>query len=136
MHAHDGKVRVFPAVPNQSEAAFILRAPGGFMVSSSKEQNKKPDHVFVSSAFGNDFHLVNPWQTQHLEIRTSNGMAVAFSLENGVLSFTTQADAEYLITPKGTVPGEKEFAGEPNCAPKHKGYTTIGKERDFNLSGK
>ena len=136
LHSHDGKVRVFPAVPNGWEAAFILRASGGFMVSSSKERNKEPDHVLVRSAFGNDFDLVNPWQTNDLEIKTPDGGAVAFSLQNGVLSFTTQADTEYLITPKGTVPGKQKFASEPNDAPKHRGYTIIGKERDFNLTGK
>lgn len=136
LHSNDGKIRVFPAVPSEWEAAFILRASGGFMVSSSKDKNKEPDHVFVSSAFGNDFHLVNPWQTKDLEIRTSDGRAVAFSLENGILSFTTQADAEYCVTPKGTLPGMKEFGSVPNNAPKHRGYATIGKERDFNLTDK
>jgi hypothetical protein len=133
LHSHDGKVRVFPAVPTKWDAAFILRTPGGFMVSSSKEKNAEPDHVFVSSAFGNDFHLVNPWRTKDLEIKTSDGGAVAFSLEDGLLSFKTRAGAEYLITPKGAVPGKKTFAAVPNKAPKHRGYTIIGKERDFNL---
>ena len=133
LHSHDGKVRVFPAVPTEWEAAFILRASGGFMVSSSKEKNKEPDHVFVSSAFGSEFNLVNPWPTKAPVVRASDGRAVTVSREGGILSFATEAGVEYCITPKGTALGSWEFASVPNKSPKHRGYAIIGKERDFNL---
>ena len=136
LHSHDGKVRVFPAVPNEWEAAFILRASGGFMVSSSKEKNKEPDHVFVTSTVGNDFKMVNPWKTDKLKVKTKDGKPVDFDLKNDIIAFETKADTAYRITPQGTELKQKTFESKPNKAAKHRGYTVIGKDRDFNLTAK
>jgi hypothetical protein len=89
----------------------------------------------VSSAFGNDLRLVNPWGTADVEVRTCEGdKAIAVDIEGGVLAFETEKNTAYYVTPAGKDPVRTNYRSTPNTGPKRKGHAIIGKARDFNLT--
>ncbi len=132
LHSHDGKIRVFPVVDKEEEAAFVLRAQGGFMVSSEKEAGGPPTHVFIYGAAGNPCRIVSPWQTTELVVLDhGSGQAVDCAMESGILAFKTEAGRSYLLYPRGSKPASKNCAAKENKAPKQFQEAILGRLGDF-----
>lgn len=134
IQSHEGKIRVFPAIPENWEGAFILRSRGAFIVSSEINKSKEVSFVGIESLKGNQFKLQNPWNSPSLEIlnlKTSENEKYKLS-KDGVISFETNKNGKYIITKKG-IPFSKEktFTGKQNNGPKYFGEAILGSKRDF-----
>lgn len=129
LQSHEGIIRIFPAAPDDWEAAFILLAEGGFTVSSRKEAGQTPAFIRIESKWSGRCVLQHPWGTA--EVRDGE-TSVAVEAGGDTLAFATEAGHTYLILPAGAgVPAEHLYTSEPNTAPKCIMGVSIGKERNF-----
>uniref|UniRef100_UPI0032179F89 glycosyl hydrolase family 95 catalytic domain-containing protein n=1 Tax=uncultured Draconibacterium sp. TaxID=1573823 RepID=UPI0032179F89 len=134
LQSHEGKIRVFPAVPDNWEGAFVLRGRGAFMISSEIDKNKNVSFVGIESLSGNECKLQNPWSSSVIKIlNTDTGKKVKYKLsKDGVISFNTKPNGKYIITASHEkVPTEKVFTGEQNNGPKYFKEATLGSKKDF-----
>ena len=131
LQSHEGVIRVFPAVPDDWEAAFILYAEGGFRVASRRAAHSEPVFVEVISQRGLPCSVWIPWRRGCFV--WSDGKAVPFDSRDGCACFSTYAGERYVLGPAGSpLPNtELAFAAEVNRAPKRFMEATVGKERDF-----
>ncbi len=131
IQSHEGKIRVFPAVPQGWEGAFSLRARGAFLVSSEM-RNDEVAFVGIESLKGNQCNVQNPWTSTKIEIRnieTNKKINYKISAQ-GVISFNTKMNKQYLVT-NGFQNDVKTFSGEKNNVPKFYHEATLGKKQDF-----
>ncbi|MDP4183504.1 MAG: carbohydrate-binding protein, partial [Bacillota bacterium] len=98
MQSYDDKIRIFPALPNDTNfvSKFTLLARGGFLVSSEKEANEIK-YVGIKSLYGNKVTLQNPWGTQAVQVRRASDNEIVLTASSSELSFNTQANAVYII---------------------------------------
>lgn len=111
-----GKIRVFPALPDQWEEAsfFQLRAQGGFLVSASRSQGKT-DWISVKSLTGEPCVVKVPdWTTA---VQTGNGKKIPVSkIAEGEFSIDLKAGDEIVLSPgsNGTKTLVKPVSHAPN----------------------
>lgn len=131
LQSHDGIIRVFPAAEEGLEAAFDLRAVGGFRVrSESKAAQVK--YIQIESLLGNPCRLFLPWKDS---VRVKmDGAEVDCQRIDDLLVFPTIRGGNYLIEncqyPLDGFYQDRIDAAE-NLAPKYYGKRMIGKERCF-----
>ncbi|WP_394840794.1 DUF5010 C-terminal domain-containing protein [Pendulispora brunnea] len=98
LQSYNDKIRVFPALPNDSQfvGRFTLLAEGGFLVSSEKEANEIK-YVGIKSLYGNGAKVVNPWGTQEVRVRRVSDNAVIATTSSSEISFATAANTVYVV---------------------------------------
>ncbi|MBI4323793.1 MAG: hypothetical protein HY674_00855 [Chloroflexi bacterium] len=135
LQSHEDMIRVFPAAPKDWEAAFTLRARGGFLVSSRMEQDGQPAFVLVRSDAGRPCRLANPWPGRRIVVEPypAFGAGVEAESDDQAIAFPTTAGAAYLAR-RADAPVDAPpftFTGSPNPKPKRYHEAMLGKERDF-----
>lgn len=134
IQSHEGKIRVFPAVPSEWEGAFVLGARGAFIVSSEINNNEGVSFVGIESLKGNPCKLQNPWNNSAIEILNlgTNKKVKHMLSEEGIISFSTESSGKYLIRHgNGDVSSEITFTGKQNNGPKYFDEAILGSKRDF-----
>jgi len=136
LQSNEGKIRIFPAVPDNWATAFTLLARGAFVVSSEIRKDGTIPGVYIESRKGNICRLVNPWPGVELRVISlrEKGKSLKFKTEgNHVISFKTSPGHTYLVLPKGQegMLNQTAFEGSPNQAPKTFFEATLGKTRNF-----
>ncbi len=134
LQSHEGKIRVFPAVPSEFAAAFTLRAEGAFIVSSVIDSLGTIPFVEIKSLAGKECRLQNPWIDEPIQVLTSTNQNVKIEVgKDNVISFKTTVDESYIIKKKEAdrpnLP--KIYYGTRNIYPKKYGEALLGKERTF-----
>ncbi|NQT41536.1 MAG: hypothetical protein HQ581_28865, partial [Planctomycetes bacterium] len=85
-------IRIFPAWPEDLDAAFTdLRAQGGFLVSA-KQSGGKIAALEITSTVGGKLRLLSPWPT--IKVRTRSGEKVLKADARGVVEIETTAGEE------------------------------------------
>jgi hypothetical protein len=136
LQSNEGKIRIFPAIPDEWATSFKLLARGAFVVSSEKQQDGTVSGVFIESLKGNVCRVVNPWQNSEILVSGMGGkkLLVRHQIqETNVIVFKTKAGQNYLIVKKGTraIAEPKIFKGTPNDSPKLFFEAMLGKSRNF-----
>lgn len=134
LQSHEGKIRVFPARPQNQSMAFTLRARGGFIVSSRVEENGDIPGIEVKSLNGNECRVQNPWKDNQIEICDAHGKPVHFNIDHkGVICFRTSEGGAYVISNSAVSEKGKSvvFTSQPNDKPKFFKEATLGKARTF-----
>jgi hypothetical protein len=132
MQSHEGVIRVFPAIPDDWEGAFVLLAAGGFIVESQRVSHQAPSFVAIRSLRGGALRLVVPWVDG---ARLWEGENSAFSLyaNEQSVSLDTRPGEYYLLAPNGAdkpVPSW-DYGSVTNSQPKSFQEAMIGKKRNF-----
>ena len=133
LQSHEGKIRVFPAIPSRFAAAFTLWAEGAFRVSSAIDSLGNIPFVEIMSQAGQECRIRNPWDDDPVRVTDGNGHPVAVLVDcDHVLSFATKAGESYVLTRQGTsAPVSLTYPGLRNERPKHYGEAMLGKERTY-----
>ncbi|WP_242135598.1 glycosyl hydrolase family 95 catalytic domain-containing protein [Aestuariivivens marinum] len=134
LQSNEGKIRVFPAIPDGWAPAFKLRARGAFLVASEKKENGQISGIWIKSLKGNDCKVVNPWEGSKVEVYADNHLRTKMKHQekDGIIHFKTQPDSAYLIILKGSEWNKKRiFKSDKNNAPKHFLEATLGKSKNF-----
>ena len=136
LQSNEGKIRIFPAIPNGWATSFRLLARGAFMVSSERQKDGTIQGIYIESQKGNECRLVNPWADSEVavwNIGEKNKNVSHKILEKNVVVFSTLPNQNYLIVPKGKEGLLKQtiYKGIQNDAPKSFFEATLGKSRNF-----
>ena len=68
LQSNEGKIRIFPATPEDWASAFKLRARGAFIVSAEKLGDGTIPGISVESLKGNVCRVVNPWIDKNISV--------------------------------------------------------------------
>lgn len=134
IQSHEGKIRVFPAVTDDWEGAFVLRARGAFIVSSAIGKNHDVSFVGIESQNGNVCRLQNPWPGSRVEVIVpGSSKKVRHTVsKDGVIGFKTSAGGKYMVIKQGSSFHEdKVFSAQKNMEPKSYKEAVLGSKRDF-----
>ena len=135
LQSNEGKIRVFPAVPEGWSPAFKLLARGAFIVSSKMNEDGSIPGIQIESLRGNEFILVNPWEGQSISVLTQGGQNREVNhkiLKNNCIAFQSKKGQSYVIVPKGqTIDKPAFFKSNPNDAPKRFLEAELGKQKNF-----
>ena len=134
LQSYDGVIRVFPALPDSREAAFTLRAAGGFTVSASISADGIIPTVSITSDLGGECKIYNPWPGGELKVKegASEDAEIPVKIEGGIASFETRAECNYSVYTVGrAIIQAVVFTGAPNTGPKSFHEATLGKARNF-----
>jgi hypothetical protein len=131
LQSYNGKIRVFPALPNDATLVtrFTLAASGGFLVTSEREGGDIK-YVGLRSNLGNMATVVNPWGTAAVQVRkvgSSGTTAPVTSSSSAALSFATEAGGVYVVERVTKPLSGYTFAfltGKPNGDAKHLSMST------------
>jgi alpha-L-fucosidase 2 len=98
MQSHNGKIRVFAAIPTDSSfvGKFTLLAKDGFLVSSEREASETK-YVGLRSLYGRSTRIVNPWGTQQVRVRRTSDNAVILTTSATEFDLPTTADTVYVV---------------------------------------
>jgi alpha-L-fucosidase 2 len=96
MQSYNGKIRVFPAVPNDLVGKFTLLAKDGFLVSSEREAGETK-YVGIRSLYGKSTRIVNPWGTQQVRVRRASDNAVLTTTSSAEFDLATTANTVYVV---------------------------------------
>jgi hypothetical protein len=136
LQSNEGKIRVFPAVPDNWATGFTLLARGAFVVSSERRKDGTIPGVYIESRKGNVCSLVNPWLGREISVAclTEPGKKIRYKTdEKNVIVFKTMPGKNYIIVPKGME--EKliptVYESSPNQSPKTFYEAVLGKSRNF-----
>lgn len=136
LQSNEGKIRVFPATPDNWPSAFTLLARGAFLVSSRKNLDGSIAGVYIESLKGNECKIVNPWGSRKVTLWSfNNGKRVRISYrihDSGVIIFKTTKNVPYLLVPEGAddvLP--IQYQGAANNSVKVFLEASLGKKRDF-----
>ena len=135
LQSHRGKIRVFPAVPNDWASRFKLHARGGFEVISERAEGEVK-YIAVKSLKGQPCRMVNPWGPGE-KVRVKRAGASKSMLETAdaaELHFKTEPDGVYVIERDEKPVSSFDYdiiVGERNMASKRKGRAQIGIPRRF-----
>jgi hypothetical protein len=132
LQSHGGRIRVFPAIPQNWTGAFRLRAVGGFMVTAECDQGKTA-YVLIESTAGGECVVANPWDTPSRVRRAADGQLVARA-SSGEIRFLTEPGAAYLMDREDNPVDSRSrtvFRRERNTAPKTFQHAILGRVRDF-----
>lgn len=134
LQSHEGKIRVFPAIPSKFKAAFTLRAEGAFMVSSAIDSLETIPCVEIKSLAGKRCRIQNPWGDSAVQVVTQGNQNVHIEIDkNNVISFETTVGSSYIIKKENAdalyVP--ETYQATRNLLPKKYGEAMLGKECTF-----
>ena len=118
LQSYNGKIRVFPALPNDPTfvGRFTLLANGGFLVSSECESGQI-EYVAIKSLYGRIAMLMNPWINERVRVvRMADGVTV---LRTSQRQFALQTKPESLyVVERADRPltgyVHKQLTGTPN----------------------
>jgi len=98
LQSYNDKIRVFPAVPDDSTfvGKFTLQAKDGFSVSSEREAGEIK-YVGIRSQFGKTARVVNPWGTQPIQVRRTSDNAILTTVSTAEVSFATATGTTYVV---------------------------------------
>ena len=134
LQSHEGKIRVFPAIPSKFASAFTLRAEGAFIVSSVIDSLGNIPFVEIKSLAGKECRLQNPWDDDLVQVVTQNNRNVNIEVnKDNVISFKTTIGESYIVRKKGIDVNHvsKTYHAVPNMFPKKYGEAMLGKECTF-----
>jgi hypothetical protein len=136
LQSNEGKIRVFPAVPDNWATAFTLLARGAFVVSSEMRKDGTIPGVYIESRKGNICRLVNPWPGSELTVLciSAQGRKTKYKAEEkDIVTFKTSAGYTYLVVRKGKEDILKQtvYESSPNQSPKVFYEAALGKGRNF-----
>ena len=134
LQSNEGKIRIFPAVPENWSCAFTLLAQGNFLVSSEILKDGTIKGVYVESRNGNRCSLLNPWKSSNISVSQIDGKPVVFHIsKDSVISFNTIKGLSYVILPDKANKQlmETKYTSVRNISIKKLFEATLGKERDF-----
>ncbi len=99
LQSYDGVIRPFPNATNLGKTRFRdLRAAGALLVSAAWD-GKAVAKVELKSEKGSRVRILNPWARRKVAVRESSGAAVAVTMQQSVLEFSTVAGATYALRP-------------------------------------
>jgi hypothetical protein len=127
LQSHDGKIRVFPALPKDGSLVtrFTLAARGGFLVTSEREGGDIK-YVGLKSRLGKMATVVNPWGAAMAQVRKVGG-ATLMTSSGETLTFPTEAGGLYVVERVSKPLSGYTFAfitGTPNQGQKNLSTTT------------
>jgi len=135
LQSHNGKIRVFPAVPEDWEGRFTLHAMGAFVVTSERAAGEIK-YVAIESRKGQPCCLVNPWKSQEavrIKLEGSEETLVE-TADSKELSFDTELGNVYVVErvarPISSFARET-ISGVKNEQPKMKGQARLGMPCQF-----
>ena len=131
LQSHEGKIRVFPAIPSKFASAFTLRAEGAFIVSSVIDSLGNIPFVEIKSLAGKECRIQNPWDDDLVQVVTQNNRNVNIEVnKDNVISFKTTIGESYIVRKKGIDVNHvsKTYHAVPNMFPKKYGEAMLGKE--------
>ena len=98
MQSFNGKIRVFPALPDNHSARFVnLRTVGAFLVASEIDKGQV-GYIRVKSLKGRPCTIYNPWPGKVVRVTHLNtGKLIESRVEAGEISFNTNTGKEYLL---------------------------------------
>jgi len=136
LQSNEGKIRVFPAVPQKWPAAFRLRARGAFMVSSEKLEDGTITGILVESEKGATCQLFNPWPGKKIVIWNTTGKIrkpTNYKYEDELVVFSTLPAQSYFIVLAEGEPRaiQSVYRSQPNNEIKRFHEAVLGKERNF-----
>ena len=134
LQSHEGKIRVFPAIPSKFASAFTLRAEGAFIVSSVIDSLGNIPFVEIKSLAGKECRIQNPWDDDLVQVVTQNNRNVNIEVnKDNVISFKTTIGESYIVRKKGIDVNHvsKTYHAVPNMFPKKYGEVMLGKECTF-----
>ncbi len=136
LQSNEGKIRVFPAIPDGWETSFKLLARGAFVVSSARQKEGFIPGIFIESLKGNVCRVVNPWPNSEVTVLALGEKRVRVShliREKDVIVFKTNPHQNYLIVKKGmeAITEQKIYKGILNDSPKSFFEATLGKNRNY-----
>jgi hypothetical protein len=136
LQSNEGKIRIFPAVPDNWATAFTLLARGAFLVSSEIRKDRTIPGVYIESRKGNICRVVNPWSGTEVSVLQvgKQGKRIKYKTEErSVVTFKTLAGYTYLIVPKGKENMLKQtvYESKTNQSPKVFIEAVLGKSRNF-----
>jgi len=100
----DPVIYLFPAWPNEWDAAYTLAARGAFLVSTSIEKGKI-EYVEIKSQVGGECRLSNPWPGKTLNLYRNNNKAE--DLSGTLINFSTKQGEVVTIVPSGSKPPKR-----------------------------
>ena len=137
LQSYSGRLRIFPAVPDEWEGQFRLHAAGGFVVSAVKADGEVT-YAVVESRFGLPCLVVNPFKGQAINLYVWDARRDAWLLLNVLhgneVAFPSQSGEVYLLLPEGKDPGslnQDHIEGHRNTRYKELGTARLGIPRGF-----
>lgn len=136
LQSNEGKIRIFPAIPDHWSGAFTLLARGSFIVSSEMKKDASISGVFIESLKGNTCILKNPWGNSDVIITDTDkdSNAVTLTAATGeLIEFNTIPSHSYKILPKSQMSPfvSTHFTSTPNQFPKLFHEAILGKDRNY-----
>jgi hypothetical protein len=136
LQSNEGKIRVFPAIPDNWATSFKLLARGAFVVSCERQKDGTIPTIFIESQKGNDCKVVNPWPDSEVEVWVLGSKKNQVRHQKpgkNVIVFKTSPGLNYIIVKKGVAatPEMKVYKGLPNESPKTFFEAKLGKNRNF-----
>ena len=137
MQSNEGKIRIFPAIPDGWPTAFRLRARGAFLVASERKEDGTIPGIWIESLKGNDCKVQNPWSSSTIAVWKigKKPLKMKYKIgENQVISFKTKENHQYFILPCEYYPknqSQTSYSSRQNNEVKHFYEATIGKGKDF-----
>jgi hypothetical protein len=124
LQSNEGKIRVFPAIPDGWATSFKLLARGAFVVSAKRKNDGTIPGIFIESLKGNECKIENPWTNSEVVIWNLNAdkrKQISYKLfgKNGI-AFQSVPNQNYLVVPKGkeNMLEQTIYIGNLNNAPK------------------
>lgn len=130
LQSQEDKIRIFPAVPDKWECAFSLLARGAFIVSSQRTEKGEIPGVEVLSQKGNVCKIVSPWPATKVRI-LNKGKNVTYTVHENIITFKTNENEKYLISPSEKPFTSPLYTGSPNKGVKIFHEAALGKKRTF-----
>ncbi len=136
LQSNEGKIRIFPAIPDGWSTSFRLLARGAFVVSSVREKEGAVPGIYIESLKGNECRVVNPWPDSSVTVWNFGAKKRHVShkvQDKNVIVFKTLPNQNYLIVPEGKEDMLKQiiYKSIPNDAPKSFYEAALGKSRNF-----
>ncbi|RIH66916.1 hypothetical protein D1164_00320 [Mariniphaga sediminis] len=135
LHSHSGKIRVFPAVPDDWASCFKLHARGGFEVTSEQAEGEVK-YIAVKSLKGQPCRIVNPWEDGgEIRVREADSAKNLLKATNEKeFAFKTEPGMTYVIERVNKPVSSFDLqviSGVKNRDAKIKGRARIGIPRQF-----
>jgi alpha-L-fucosidase 2 len=134
LHSYRGKIRVFPAIPQDWSGKFQLRAEGAFLVTSEKDVEQPVKYIAVQSLAGMPCTVVNPWERKVNVLDASDGNRKVLETSDRLITFPTQKAHTYIV--ESVAKPLKSFRVKRLCGVRNKQAkrfedVSLGKARDF-----
>ena len=114
LRSSNGRLQVFPAMPKGWCGEFTLAAEGGFVVSSSVNDQGEVEGISVLSRRGGPCLIANPWKNEAV-LKPQSREPHRFA---GDIAFETVAGGRYGISPAVPIAASAPIAVARNTGPK------------------